>query len=127
MRVVEAPLGIVPAADFTGQVNLSKILEKADGDPMALYRVKFNAGARTHWHAHQGIQVLYIESGVCRIQKQGEPVQEVQAGNVVVIEADEKHWHGAARGGQMVHIAIGLYTTTSWFEPVTDEAYEGHF
>ena len=125
MRIVEAPLGFVPGKDFTGKVNLSKILESADGDPIALYRVKFDARARTDWHAHQGVQVLYVVSGVCRIQKQGESVQEVQAGNVIVIDEEEKHWHGAAPGGEMIHIAIGLYVTTSWFDPVTDEEYEG--
>lgn len=126
MRIVEAPLGIVPAKDFTGRVNLSKILESADGDPMALYRVKFDASARTDWHAHQGTQVLYVESGVCRIQTLGEPVQEVHAGNVIVIDEEEKHWHGASPAGQMVHIAIGLYVTTSWFDAVTDEEYQGN-
>ncbi len=125
MRIVEAPLGIVPGKDFTGKVNLTKILEGAHGDPMELYRVKFEAGARTDWHAHQGLQVLYIESGECRLQKQGEPVQNVPAGNVVVIDADEKHWHGASPKGEMVHIAIGLYGSTKWFDPVTDEQYAG--
>ncbi len=125
MRIVEAPLGFEPGKDFTGMVNLSKILEGADGDPITLYRVTFEAGARTDWHAHQGLQVLYIESGECRLQKQGEPVQNVQAGNVVVIDADEKHWHGASSQGQMVHIAIGLYETTQWFGAVTDQEFSG--
>ena len=126
MRIVEAPLGFAPTKDFTGKVNLSKILESADGDPIALYRVKFDAGARTDWHAHQGRQILYVESGVCRIQKEGEDVQEVQAGNVIVIEEEEKHWHGASPIGQMIHIAIGLYITTSWFDAVTDDEYQGN-
>jgi len=124
MRIVEAPLGITPNKDFTGKVNLTKILEGAQGDPMELYRVKFEAGARTDWHAHQGIQILYVESGECRLQKEGEPVQNVQAGNVVVIESDEKHWHGASPKGEMVHIAIGLYQTTDWFDAVSDADYE---
>ena len=126
MRIVESPLGFVPGKDFTGKVNLSKILEGADGDPITLYRVKFESGARTDWHAHQGLQVLYVESGTCRIQKEHEPMCDVHAGNVIVIDADEKHWHGAAPGEEMVHIAIGLYQTTAWFEPVSDDDYQGN-
>ena len=125
MRIVEAPLGIVPSKDFTGKVNLSKILEGANGYPLELYRVKFETGARTDWHTHQGSQMLYIESGECRLQKEGEPVQNVQAGNVVVIDADEKHWHGASPKGEMVHIAIGLYEVTDWFGAVSDAEFDG--
>ncbi len=125
MRIVEAPAGIKPGKYFTGLVNLSKILEGTEGDPIELYRVTFDAGARTDWHAHQGLQVLYVESGECRLQKEGEPVQNVQAGNVILIDADEKHWHGASPKGEMIHIAIGLYETTKWFDEVTDQEFSG--
>ena len=124
MKIVEAPLGIFPSKDFTGKVNLSKILEGSQGHPLELYRVKFDASARTDWHAHQGSQMLYIESGECRLQKEGEPVQNVRAGNVVVIDAGEKHWHGASPKGEMVHIAIGLYELTDWFGAVSDAEFE---
>jgi len=125
MRIIDAPLGITPDEYFTGKVNLAKILEAAQGDPLGLFRVTFEARARTDWHSHNGVQVLYVVSGECRLQKQGEPVQSADAGTVVVIEAGENHWHGAGPGGEMTHLAIGMFEVTDWNEPVTAEEYDG--
>ena len=47
-----------------------------------VYRVTFQAGARTAWHTHTGPQLLLVVEGSCRLQKEGEPIQEV-AGPVV--------------------------------------------
>jgi hypothetical protein len=35
---------------------------------------------------------------------------------VVVIEADDEHWHGAAPGGSGEHLAINLGGHTEWLE-----------
>jgi quercetin dioxygenase-like cupin family protein len=89
--------------------------------------VRFEPGARTHWHTHPLGQTLCVVSGIGRVQKWGEKVREIRAGDVVWIPPNEKHWHGAAPTMLMVHIAMqealeGKHVT--WMEPVTDEQYK---
>ncbi len=96
---------------------------------VAVNRVLFEPGARTHWHTHPEGQILYIITGICRAAREGEPLGEVEAGGVVYFAPDEKHWHGATSDTYMVHMAINIATTTDggteWLEPVTDQEYAG--
>ena len=95
--------------------------------PMAettnVFLVEFEPGGRTNWHAHSAPQLLLVHEGRGLVQKWGEPVVEVRAGDAVTIEANEKHWHGASPSSRMSHFAVNLNLTTTWFEPVTDEQY----
>ncbi len=101
-------------------------MNNAAGHPPAnVYRVAFEAGARTNWHSHTGPQLLQIVEGTCRFQKAGEPVHQAGVGDLISIEPGERHWHGAAPAGPMTHIAINIDAKTSWYEPVTDEEYAG--
>jgi len=108
---------------FTGKARLKRVTA-VDGDPkLRVYRVEFESSARTHWHVHSGVQLLYIDEGQCRFQKWGEPVRLAQAGDIVHIAANEKHWHGASPAGRMVHIAVNINADTIWLESVTDKEY----
>ena len=89
-----------------------------------VYRVWFEARARTAWHIHSGIQLLLIIEGTCRIQSSGGAVKEVDEGGAILITAGERHWHGAANEKSMTHLAININTSTTWFDRVTDEEYE---
>ncbi|MBV8426684.1 MAG: cupin domain-containing protein, partial [Hyphomicrobiales bacterium] len=89
-------------------------------------RVSFEPGARTAWHTHPLGQTLHVLHGVGRTQSWGGPVREIRAGDTVWIAPDEKHWHGAAPGHGMVHLAIhehqdGVHIV--WLEKVTDAQY----
>ena len=55
------------------------------GDPpdVAVNRVLFEPGARTHWHTHTEGQILYIITGTCRTAREDEPPVDVEAGGVV--------------------------------------------
>jgi quercetin dioxygenase-like cupin family protein len=68
-----------------------------------------------------------VLSGVGRVQLKGEPPREIHSGDSVWIEAGEVHWHGAAPGRTMVHLAIQEADETGsavvWMEHVTDEDY----
>ena len=88
-----------------------------------IYRVRFQPNARTAWHTHSGPQLLLIVEGRCRVQKDGEPVQEIESGGAVRIAPGEKHWHGATSAAPMTHIAVNINVTTQWFEQVTDTQY----
>ncbi len=110
---------------FVGQARLTRMNDAASQPKTHVYRVAFEASARTNWHSHTGPQLLQILEGVCRYQKDGEPVREAAVGDLIAFEPGERHWHGASPGGPMTHAAINIDATTAWFEPVTDEEYAG--
>ena len=109
---------------FTGEATLIRLNGLADDPGINAYRVAFQPRARTDWHTHSGIQLLIILDGVCRLQTDGGAVTEINAGDVVSIEPDERHWHGASDREPMTHLAVNVASTTSWFEKVTDDEYE---
>ena len=108
---------------FTGDVVRATLASDTTGTPVNVYRVAFAPGARTHWHTHNGPQWLLIIEGRIRIQTLGEPATEVVAGDAVVIQPGEKHWHGATPTEGGAHLAVNVNAATSWLEPVTDEQY----
>ena len=116
-----------PADSFTGVVWQDPIIEAPAPARLRSGTVRFEPGARTHWHTHPLGQILSILSGIGRVQTWGGPVREVRAGDVVWIPPNEKHWHGASPTMLMVHVAMqealdGKHVT--WMEPVSDEQYK---
>ena len=110
---------------FVGRARLTRMNDAADHPPANVYRVAFEAGARTNWHSHTGPQLLQIIEGTCRFQKDGGQVREAVVGDLISIAPGERHWHGAAPASPMTHIAINIDATTRWYEPVTDAEYAG--
>ena len=106
---------------FTGEVFM-ETLEPPSATKPAVLRVTFPPAARTDWHTHPAGQTLVILSGICRVQKRGEAVEEVTAGGVVLIGAGKEHWHGAAPESLMQHLAIQAGETV-WQEAVTEAEY----
>jgi len=111
---------------YTGTIWQDPLVDAPEPARVRGARVSFEPGARTFWHTHPLGQTLIVVSGVGRIQKDGERVQEIRAGDVVFIAPGEKHWHGAAPTTGMVHIAIheridGRHI--DWLEPVSDADY----
>lgn len=117
------PVSIDPKS-FTGRVRSTKVGSDVGGVSVHVYRVEFDAAARTHWHRHTGTQWLLIIGGRIRVQKWGEAAQDIRVGDAVVIEPGEKHWHGAAPGSAGIHLAVNLNSTTEWLEAVSDDQYE---
>lgn len=61
------------------------------------------------------------------IRNGGAPARSLKPGDVVRIPAGVKHWHGAARDSELVHVAIavpGEGASNEWLEPVAEEGYE---
>ncbi len=113
---------------FTGTVTMDPIVSAPEPARVRALRVSFLPGARTAWHTHPLGQTLYVVSGVGRVQKEGEPIREIAAGDTVWIAPGEKHWHGAAPENAMAHIAIHEAldgSNVDWMEHVTDDEYLG--
>lgn len=109
---------------FVGSARVKRLpMVEAPGESVIVYLVEFQPGARTNWHRHSAPQLLLVHEGQGLVQKWGEPVRAIAAGDAVCIEPGEKHWHGAAPGTRMTHFAVNLTLTTEWLEPVADDQY----
>ena len=122
-----SPSQLAPAENFTGIARVGGWFEAEA--PARTYgaTVAFEPGARTHWHTHPLGQTLVVTAGRGRVQHWGGPIQEIRAGDVVVIPPGVKHWHGASSDAPMTHVATverpGDGPSTEWMEAVTDEQY----
>ena len=58
--------------------------------------------------------------------EEGKEAQKLSPGDIIVIPANVKHWHGARKDSWFSHIAVeipGEETSNEWLEPVSDEEY----
>jgi quercetin dioxygenase-like cupin family protein len=110
---------------FAGDVWLDGV--SAPGADVRVVVVTFAPGARTAWHTHPHGQSLRVVSGVGRAQSLGGPVREIRPGDSVWFAPGEVHWHGAAPGHVMVHVAVQRCDAegrdAAWLNHVTDEEY----
>lgn len=98
--------------------------------PLFLANVTFAPGCRNNWHIHHaskdGGQLLICTAGEGWYQEAGSPARSLKPGDVVVIPANVRHWHGAKKDTWFAHIALeipGENGSTEWCEPVSDETY----
>jgi quercetin dioxygenase-like cupin family protein len=119
-----AAFGPADPKNFVGSARVKKLPMVEDGaQSVIVYLVEFEAGGRTNWHRHSAPQLLLVKDGRGLVQKWGEPVQTISAGDAICIEPGEKHWHGAGPDTKMAHFAVNLTLTTDWLEPVSDDQY----
>jgi 4-carboxymuconolactone decarboxylase len=112
-----------PAEHFTGHVRVERLFGADEPSRATGGLVTFDAGARTAWHTHPLGQVLIVTAGVGRVQQWGGPIQEIRKGDTVRIPPNVKHWHGAAPGNSMSHLAIAEELdgkAVEWLEKVSD-------
>jgi len=125
-RIGAQPAVPGPAEYFTGTVHIDRFLQPSAPARVASANVRFEAGARTHWHTHPLGQTLIVTDGFGWAQREGGPVEEIRPGDVVCFAPGEKHWHGATATAAMTHIAIQEALdgkVVDWLEKVTDEQY----
>jgi hypothetical protein len=82
---------------------------------------------RTAWHTHPLGQMLVVTSGLELAQREGGPIEEIRAGDVIWYAPNERHWHGAAPTTAMTHTAIQEALNgkvADWMEKVSDEQYK---
>ena len=115
-----------PTDWFTGSVRIDSRFQRPAPARIGGAIVTFEPGARTAWHTHPLGQTLIVTAGCGRVQRDGGPIQEIRAGDVVWFEPGERHWHGASPTTAMTHIAIAEMLdgkAVEWMEHVTDEQY----
>ena len=114
---------------FIGNSYL-KPLTKPGSSVVSLANVTFEPRCRNNWHIHHatngGGQILICVEGEGWYQEEGKPAQSLKPGDIVVIPANVKHWHGAKKDSWFSHIAVevpGENASNEWCEPVNDEEY----
>jgi quercetin dioxygenase-like cupin family protein len=113
---------------FTGSVRVDPLFAVTSPARAAGASVTFEPGARTAWHTHPLGQTLIVTSGFGRVQREGGPVEEIRAGDVIWFAPGERHWHGASPTTAVTHIAIQEQLdgkVVDWMEHVTDTQYQG--
>ena len=108
-----------PMPNFTG------IVTSADASDLRASRLKYEAGARSFWHAHDGDLVLLVEQGRGRAQVKGQKIREFGPGEPIYLPANVPHWHGAAPKEGLTWIALSVNRNATVMNPVTDEEYLG--
>lgn len=125
-RAGTQPSAVGAPQNFTGAVRVDSRFQAADPARVGGGIVTFEAGARTAWHTHPLGQTLIVTTGVGRVQKWGDPVQEIRAGDVVWIPPNVKHWHGASPTVAMTHVAFAERLNgvgVEWLEQVSNTDY----
>lgn len=114
---------------FIGNSYLNS-LARIDDIGLSLANVTFEPRCRNNWHIHKstkgGGQILICIAGSGWYQEEGKEAISLEPGNVIVIPANVKHWHGAKKDSWFSHIAVevpGENTENVWLEPVSNEKY----
>lgn len=115
---------------FKGNSYLNPLTKQGES-AVFLANVTFEPRCRNNWHIHHastgGGQILICVDGEGWYREEGKEARDLKQGDVVVIPANVKHWHGAKKDSWFSHIAVevpGENTKTEWCEEVTDEEYD---
>lgn len=92
---------------FIGDVRGQQLVAEGEASSQRVTAISFLDGARNRWHHHSTEQVLVVTHGEGIIgDASGE--RTIRAGDVVLVQPNERHWHGAAQGKDMTHLSILL-------------------
>jgi quercetin dioxygenase-like cupin family protein len=113
------PRGALTGAPmFTGEVYMQARAEELGSTQLNCYDVHFHSGGRTVWHTHDADQMIVIMSGEGIVANDDRELA-VQAGDVVLVPAGERHWHGATHDSEMSHFTVMVPSgSTQVLEPV---------
>ena len=108
--VTQDPAQRVPRVDekmFVGRVMGQNLVADGDAPSQRVTAISFLDGARNRWHWHSTEQVLIVTNGE-GIIADGAGEHPIKAGDVILVQPNERHWHGAVPGRDMTHLAILL-------------------
>ncbi len=94
---------------FTGS-DITRQILLPDSKEYNLNVVNFGRGIRNKFHAHDGEQILIVTAGKGIIATEKEE-KMITGGDIVIIPAGEKHWHGATEDSEFAHIYVSRLGT----------------
>lgn len=118
---------------FTGIVRFQRVKPESiipnEKKGVRILRSSFEAASRSYWHTHPGGQILYVESGRGKIgwrDTSGDLRTEIiNEGDIVIVNSEDDHWHGATPDSDVVYLAIHSDSSWSRGKPVSEEDYNG--
>ena len=90
---------------FVGEVRRQNVVAEGEAALLRVTAVTFKDGARNRWHRHAVEQVLVVTAGNGVVATETEELR-VGPGDVVLVAAGERHWHGALPGEDFTHLSI---------------------
>ncbi|WP_395398181.1 cupin domain-containing protein [Novosphingobium sp. BL-8A] len=126
IRAGDGPSTRGAAANFTGVVHVEGRFQQDLPARVGGATVTFDPGAHTGWHTHPLGQTLVVTRGHGFVQEWQQPAHAFGPGDVIWIPPGVKHWHGAAPGEAMTHVAIAEMLdgrSVTWMELVSDSQY----
>lgn len=122
------PATSAPSGNFTGKVAVTSRFEGTGDSALSGATVTFEPAARSRWHRHPHGQLLVVTSGQGWTQIEGEPVREMNPGDVIWTPPGVSHWHGGTRFSGLTHVAVSEDrdgAPVQWLEHVTDAQFVG--
>lgn len=104
---------------FIGDVTRQSMVTDDDAELLRVTLVAFKNGARNRLHHHEADQVLVVTEGNGIVATESEQI-DVVPGDVILIPAGERHWHGAAPDQDFAHLSILTPGAMTIDEPVDD-------
>ena len=99
--VTKEPLGGAP-------MHIGKVMTQvlvSDSKDNFIDTVTFSKGARNRLHTHPVDQVMIVTAGQGIVATDKEE-RMVSVGDVILISAGEKHWHGATEDSDFTHLFV---------------------
>lgn len=101
-----APSEEVTGGIFTGTIRMTPLInEKTGAEQLKSALVYFPAGVRNKLHRHTHEQILFVTKGKGIVATKDDE-QVVEPGDIVIIRAEEMHWHGATDDADFEHLYI---------------------
>jgi quercetin dioxygenase-like cupin family protein len=88
-----------------GKVYLQMLVDKNDSEQYGSAVVTFGPGGRTRLHTHQSNQILFATKGKGIVGTDKEQ-HVVTPGTLVLIPANQPHWHGATSDESFSHLSV---------------------
>jgi quercetin dioxygenase-like cupin family protein len=117
-RAAQMPPAVRGRDTFVGEAWRNPVFSE---DGVSTGNNFFAPCARTHWHTHEGGQLLIVTSGSGFVTDD-DGAEHVSAGDMVWTPPEVRHWHGGSLDGFLLHISVTV-GETHWHDAVTDDEY----
>lgn len=106
IRVKDAKVEKRSGGIFLGTVEVTTLIDESMGsEEFRVAIVTFPPGARNKLHTHDHDQLLYVIQGKGIVATEKEE-RLVTVGDIILIPAGEKHWHGATEDSSFSHLYV---------------------
>ncbi len=116
-----------PADRFLGDVWVQYFVNDSANDFLAS-KVIFEPNARSNWHQHKGIQIIFGIGGEGFYKEKGKEIKILKKGDVVVIEPGTIHAHGSMLTKTFIQAVmmnnIHQQDATIWLDRVKEDELE---